>query len=216
LAQEFYHYNPARLPSPAEWVTVRRIRVKDAMNNVWWFTKQPFVDSDNRRVLREYSESMKSLLKNGYKAKMRPSGHDISTKFSVDHGGAIPSNLLQLSNTESNSHYLKECSRSGIKPHPARFPIALPDFFIRFLTKPGDLVLDPFAGSNVTGESAERLGRRWIGSEISEEYVKGSQFRFTKNPDDKPPKIAVNVHRKTKSGDESLFPTGGSTQFAIL
>jgi hypothetical protein len=32
LAQEFYHYNPARLPTPAEWVTVRRVRVKDAVN----------------------------------------------------------------------------------------------------------------------------------------------------------------------------------------
>lgn len=180
LAQDFYHYNPAKLPTPAEWVTVRRIRVKDAMNNVWWFVKEPFVDSDNRRVLREYSDSMKSLLKTGYKAKMRPSGHDISNKFNIDRGGAIPPNLLQFSNTESNSHYLKECRRVGLKPHPARFPIGLPDFFIRFLTKPGDLVLDPFAGSNVTGEAAESLGRRWIGCEINAEYIQGSRFRFDK------------------------------------
>lgn len=178
LAQEFYHYNPARLPTPAEWVTVRRLRVKDAVNNVWWLVQDPFADADNRRVLREYSDSMKALLKNGYKAKLRPSGHDISTKFQRDRGGSIPPNVLEFSNTESNSHYLVACKEKGIKPHPARFPIYLPNFFIKFLTRPGELVLDPFAGSNVTGESAEKLGRKWIGIEINEEYVKGSQLRF--------------------------------------
>src|SRR6266478_6594725 len=180
LAQEFYHYNPARLPTPAEWVTVRRLRVKDAVNNVWWLVQDPFADADNRRVLREYSDSMKALIKNGYKAQLRPSGHDISKKFQVDRGGSIPPNVLEFSNTESNSYYLTECRRRGLKPHPARFPIALPDFFIRFLTKPGELILDPFAGSNVAGEAAERLGRKRIGIEINEEYVKASALRFEK------------------------------------
>jgi DNA modification methylase len=179
LAQDFYHYNPARLPTPAEWVTIRRLRVKDAVNNVWWFVRDPFADADNRRVLREYSDSMKDLLKNGYKPKLRPSGHDISDKFQNDRGGAIPPNLLQFANTESNSHYLLACREAGIKPHPARFPIGLPKFFVNFLTRPGDLVLDPFAGSNTAGEAAQLLGRRWIGIEKSEDYVKGSQFRFT-------------------------------------
>jgi DNA modification methylase len=178
LAQEFFHYNPAKLPTPAEWVTVRRLRVKDAINNVWWFVKEPFVDSDNRRVLRAYSESMKGLIRNGYKAKKRPSGHDISAKFQKDNGGAIPPNLLEFANTDSNGHYLQACKQAGIKPHPARFPAALPDFFIRFLTQPGDVVLDPFAGSNVTGEAAEGLERRWLACEISDEYIAGSRFRF--------------------------------------
>jgi len=198
LAQEFFHYNPAKLPTPAEWVTVRRIRVKDAMNHVWWFVKEPFVDSDNRRVLKEYSESMKGLIKNGYQAKKRPSGHDISTKFQVDNGGSIPPNLLQFANTESNSHYLRECKKADIAPHPARFPRALPEFFIKFLTKPGDLVFDPFAGSNVTGEAAELLGRRWIGSEISEDYVNGSKFRFD-NPTTPPPALATHSDDGSKS-----------------
>jgi site-specific DNA-methyltransferase (cytosine-N4-specific) len=39
LSQEFYHYNPARLPAPAEWVNVRRVRVKDSVNVVWWLSK---------------------------------------------------------------------------------------------------------------------------------------------------------------------------------
>lgn len=181
LAQDFYHYNPAKLPTPAEWVTVRRLRVKDAVNNVFWLTLDPFVDADNRRVLTEYSDSMKALLKNGYKPALRPSGHDISDKFQKDNGGAIPPNLLQFSNTESNSAYLRRCKEADIKPHPARFPEELPEFFIKFLTKPGDLVIDPLAGSNVTGIASEHLGRQWIGIELNPDYVEGSRLRFEPN-----------------------------------
>jgi len=178
LAQEFYHYNPARLPAPAEWVNVRRIRVKDSVNVVWWLSKTQTPKADNRKVLKPYSDSMKSLLKNGYTAKLRPSGHDISDKFSKDNGGAIPANLLELANTDSNSSYQKMCRAAGIPVHPARFPAGFAEFFIKFLSNEGDLVFDPFAGSNTTGLVSETLGRRWIASELSEEYLEGSTFRF--------------------------------------
>jgi len=182
LAQEFYWYNPARLPSPAEWVTVRRIRVKDAVNMVWWFAKTDDPKADNRKILQPYSESMKTLLKHGYKAKKRPSGHDISEKFAKDNGGAIPPNLLQIANTESNSRYLRACRDRGIKPHPARYPEALVRFFLNFLTDEADLVVDPFAGSNVTGAACEAMNRRWIACELVSEYVEGSQARFDERP----------------------------------
>lgn len=178
LAEEFFWYNPAKLPSPAEWVTVRRIRAKDAVNMVWWLSKTPEPKADNRKVLQPYSVSMQQLLKNGYRAKLRPSGHDISANFSKDNGGAIPSNLLQIANTESNSRYQQLCRKSGIVVHPARFPAGLPEFFVKFLTEEGDLVLDPFAGSNVTGEVCQRLQRSWIAIELVEEYLAGSRFRF--------------------------------------
>ncbi|QLE54649.1 site-specific DNA-methyltransferase [Nostoc sp. TCL26-01] len=178
LAQEFYHYNPARLPTPAEWVTIRRIRVKDTVNVVWWLSKTPNPKADNRKVLKPYSQSMKKLLKNGYKANIRPSGHDISNKFQKDNQGAIPPNLLEIANTESNSAYLQRCKAARVKPHPARFPQGFADFFIRFLTDEGDIVLDPFAGSNTTGFVAETLQRRWISCEIKEDYVLGSEYRF--------------------------------------
>jgi DNA modification methylase len=178
LAQEFYHYNPSRLPTPAEWVTVRRIRVKDSVNTVWWLSKTPHPKADNRKVLKPYSESMKHLLKKGYKAKLRPSGHDISDKFQKDNQGAIPPNLLEIANTESNTAYFKRCKEAGTKPHPARFPQGFAEFFVKFLTDAGDVVLDPFAGSNTTGFVAECLKRRWIALEINEDYVIGSRYRF--------------------------------------
>ncbi|MFA7237967.1 MAG: site-specific DNA-methyltransferase [Phycisphaeraceae bacterium] len=179
LAQDFYWYNPARLPTPAEWVTVRRLRVKDAVNTVWWFGKGEYPNADNRRVLQPYSDSMKSLLKNGYKAQMRPSGHDISDKFNRDNGGAIPSNLLTIANTESNSAYLRMCKSFAIKPHPARFPAKLVEFFADFLLDgKNKIVVDPFSGSNTTGSVAEAKGHRWIAFEQEDEYVRGSMLRF--------------------------------------
>ena len=182
LAQEFYWFNPARLPTPAEWVTVRRVRVKDAVNMVWWFAKSDSPKADNRKVLQPYSQSMKSLLKDGYKPRKRPSGHDISAKFNRDNGGSIPPNLLQIANTESNSHYLRRCRELGIKPHPARYPESLVAFFLDFLTDAEDVVVDPFAGSNVTGAACERRGRRWIACDTSAEYLRGSTSRFDVGP----------------------------------
>ena len=178
LAQEFFWWNPARLPTPAEWVTVRRLRCKDAVNTVWWLSPTPWPKASNRRVLANYSAAMNTLLKNGYTAKLRPSGHDISDKFSRDNGGSIPPNLLAFPNTESNSYYQRYCREHGITPHPARFPSALPEFFMRMLTNKGDMVLDPFGGSCVTGEVAETLGRRWMCCDLVEEYVQGARGRF--------------------------------------
>ncbi len=178
LAQDFYWFNLAKLPSPAEWVTVRRIRAKDAVDPIWWLSKSPFPKADNRQVLNQYSKAMQELLKRGYNAGPRPSGHNISSKFQKDLGGAIPPNLLAYANTESNSRYLRACRERGVQPHPARYPVKLPEFFIKFLTEEGDLVLDPFGGSNATGEAAEETKRHWIYFETNETYLKGSRFRF--------------------------------------
>jgi site-specific DNA-methyltransferase (cytosine-N4-specific) len=178
LAQEFYWYNPSRLPTPAEWVTIRRTRVKDAVNMLWWLSKSEEPRADNRRVLRPYSRSMKRLLRDGYKAARRPSQHDISPHFQRDNGGAIPPNLLTIPNTRSNDEYLTRCREASLPIHPARFPPGVPEFFIQFLTRPRQTVLDPFAGSNVTGHVAETLGRNWISIEINADYVAGSRLRF--------------------------------------
>ncbi len=178
LAQDFYWWNPSKLPSPAEWVTVRRIRVKDAINTVWWLSKTEWPKASNRRVLQPYSPSMMNLLEKGYRAKKRPSGHDISENFAINNGAAIPPNLIALPNTESNGAYQRYCEENDLTPHPARYPAELPEYFIRMLTERGDLVLDPFAGSCVTGEVSERLGRKWVCAELLDEYLKGAVGRF--------------------------------------
>ena len=187
LAEEFFWFNPSKLPSPIEWVNKRKIRVKDAVNTIWWFSKTDLPKADVTKVLVPYSERMKLLLQNSekyYSPKKRPSGHDISDRFAEDKGGAIPPNLLQIPNTESNSQYLRCCEIVGICGHPARFPEKLPGFFIRFLTDPGDTVLDIFAGSNTTGAVAESLGRRWLAFEIDRFYLAASAFRFLSQADE--------------------------------
>ncbi|MGO9643889.1 MAG: DNA-methyltransferase [Candidatus Bathyarchaeia archaeon] len=179
VLQELYWYNNAKLPSPAQWVTIKRIRVKDAVDPVWWFSKDPYPKASNRRVLVDYSESMRELLTKGYNSGKRPSGHKISDKgFSKEQGGAIPSNLLSHPNTESASRYMMRLREAHLTPHPARYPAQIPEFFIKFLTTKGDLVLDPFGGSNTTGAVAESLGRRWVSFEIVREYLRASKFRF--------------------------------------
>lgn len=209
MCQEFYWFNPAKLPSPAQWVNIERVRVKDSVNLVLWFAKDASnTKANNKRVLKRYSESMQSLLKNGYQVRKRPSNHDISDQFSEDQGGAIPPNLLgfvpdgeqlelagegfevlfdnilAIANTASRTKYLNKCRELGIKPHSARFPVGLPAFMIEFLTESGDVVCDPFAGSNATGEAAEKLGRQWISCDLDLEdgepahYVRTSAFRF--------------------------------------
>lgn len=208
FAQDFYWYNPGALPAPAEWVNVRRIRVKSAVNLVWWLSKTPWPKASNRNVLKEYSPDMVRLLKKGYKAKQRPSGHTITHKFASNQGGAIPPNLLQFGNNDSNGVYLRRCAEANLPVHPARFPRALPDFFIRLCTDREDLVLDPFAGSNVTGEAAESRGRRWIAIELIRDYLEGSRFRFEDLPlfREASRRRAAQMRRRHQSGKRSRAP----------
>ena len=213
LAEDFYWHNPSKLPSPIEWVNKRKIRTKDSVNTVWWFSKTEWPKADVSRALAPYSDRMKKLLKDPdkfYTPKLRPSGHDIGAGFGKDNGGAIPSNLLQIPNTESNGAYVKGCKTVGIKAHPARFPAKLPKFFINYLTDPDDLVIDIFAGSNTCGQVAESLGRRWISYDIDSQYVAASAFRFMDDPTTEQTKAVFEAIMRgehvTLENDQGKFP----------
>lgn len=198
LIQEFICYNPSKLPSPAQWVTVNRIRTVDSYTHIWWLAKSDFPKADNTKVLRPYSKSMKQLLKKQkYNFGNRPSEHVISEKgFLKDQGGSIshnffeldvidenrevrlPFNVLSYSNTNSNDYYMKACRKNNIIPHPARMNQGIVSFFVNFLTDKNDLVFDPFAGSNTTGATAEKLKRKWLTIEIDREFADQSVYRF--------------------------------------
>lgn len=209
LAQEFFWYNPAKMPVPAEWVTVRRIRVKDSVEFVWWFGKTEWPKAHNKRVLRPYSADMIRLKQRGLRATKRPAGYVINESFaSANHGGSIPPNvlddetptdLLKFGNNAANDRYTVRCKEAGLKIHPARFPAILPEFFINFLTDPEDIVLDPFAGSNTTGMVAEALERRWLAIEMDQTYLDASMFRF----DQARPSSAVATNASTKTGSRA-------------
>ena len=198
LCQEFICHNPARLPSPAQWVTIHRIRAIDSFTHIWWMAKSDYPKADNTRILRPYSKSMERLIRTQkFNAGKRPSEHVISEKgFLTDHHGSISPNVLELeqidttkphrlpysmlscANTRSADFFTKTCKERGIVPHPARMPYQLASFFIDFLTDEGDLVLDPFGGSNTTGFCAEQKKRRWISIEANQEYIEQSKIRF--------------------------------------
>ncbi len=180
LCQQFICHNPARLPSPAQWVNVDRIRVKDSFTHIWWMSPSVRPHADNRKILKEYSPSMLKLLSSQkYNSGARPSEHHIGkTSFLTNNNGAIPSNVLTFSNTVASDSYQRYCREKGLQSHPARMPAGLPDFFIKFLTNQKNLVIDPFGGSNTTGAIAERLKRRWISIEPQEEYILGFKGRF--------------------------------------
>lgn len=198
LAQECFWYNPAKMPVPAEWVTVRRIRIRDSVEYVWWLSKTPWPKANNRNVLKEYSADQHRLNKRGLQETTRPGGYKINESFAkTKAGGAIPANvieeeipledldpaaypeaMLKFGNNAANDAYAKGCKAAGIKRHPARFPASLPEFFIKLLTDESDTVLDPFAGSNTTGAVAEKLMRRWIAVDQVESYLEGSKYRF--------------------------------------
>jgi site-specific DNA-methyltransferase (cytosine-N4-specific) len=184
LAQDFYWYNPAKLPTPAQWVTIEKIRATDAVNHVWWLSKNERPKADTTDVLQEYSDRQEQLMDEGYESfgvdkTDRPSGHEISDQFDTDNDGSLPDNLLEIANTQSNTKYLRACRALDEDPHPARFPPALPKFFIEYLTDPDDIVLDIFAGSNTVGQLAEELDRQWLAFEEDESYVENSKLRFT-------------------------------------
>ena len=197
LCQQFVAYNPSRLPSPASWVTIQRTRVTDSYTNIWWMAKCDNPKADNKKVLRPYSKSMRALLeRQDYNAGERPSGHRISeSSFLIDNGGSISHNFFEIEpldlnrtvrlpnvfgigNTSSNDYYLRECRRMGVTPHPARMAVGLAAYFVQFLTDEGDLVMDPFGGSNTTGYTAEKLGRRWISIEAMQDYAEQSKIRL--------------------------------------
>lgn len=216
LCQEFICYNPARLPSPAQWVTVERVRVKDAFTRVWWMSPTPKPKADNKKILTKYSKSMEELLEKGtYNPGSRPSEHHIGqTSFLANHGGAIPPNVivtnghqtdtllevLPLSNTSASDPYLNYCRLEGIVPHPARMQPSLVEFFVRFLTDVDDRVMDPFGGSNVTGFVADRLNRKWISIEKDPIYATASEARVN-------PKLLIAAIKK--AGSQS--PDSGSS-----
>jgi DNA modification methylase len=180
VCQMFVWDNPNKIPGPASWVNIKRIRIKDSFTHIWWFSKGELTKADNRRVLTPYTSGMESLLRTQkYNRGLRPSGHTVGEGFLSRNSGAIPSSVLRFSNSKETKQYKDWCQERGLVRHPARMPMDLASFFIKFLSEPGDIVYDPFGGSNTTGKAAEQNGRRWVISELSEEYLHGSKGRFT-------------------------------------
>ena len=153
FAQDFYWYNPGALPAPAEWVNVRRIRVKSAVNQVFWLSKTEWPKSDNRQVLRPYSRDMLRLIARGYRPKQRPSGHTITTKFGRDRGGGHSAESAGL-----RQQRLEQPVPQGVRrSRPSGAPRPIPP-------RSAGVLRQALYGSRRHGaRSVRRLERRWRG-----------------------------------------------------
>jgi site-specific DNA-methyltransferase (adenine-specific) len=95
-------------------------------------------------------------------------GNDDTMTFDYNgfpDNGYVP-NVVEVYKTES------------IPSHHATFPVNLARYFVSHFTKEGDIVLDPFLGSGTTAVACKRLGRKWVGVEISEEYCRIAKDRI--------------------------------------
>jgi len=169
---------------------------------------EPKPEANNQRVLQEYSDSQKELIETGeYNDGERPSGWQIGAdSFANDNDGSIAKNYqeapeadrgsqaihskIEAANTASLTKYQELCRKLGRDKHPARFTPDIPHFFINFLTPDPEtadwdrghldrpLVLDIFAGSNLTGKVAQDEGRYWLAFEKDQDYIENSELRF--------------------------------------
>lgn len=184
LTGDNYWHSRSKLPAPAPYVTINRVRLIGSVEHVYAFSKSVRPSWDTRRCLVPYSEAMqRRLAAGGERGARRPSGHSLAPgAFSKDNGGAIPRHLLDIPHTNSRGDYFDYCRAQGLPVHPARFPNELAAFFINLTTAPGDLVVDFFAGSLTVAEEAERLGRRWFVSERALTYLAGARPRLVSAP----------------------------------
>ena len=177
--------NDSKPPAPTHWACIKRVQLAVSWEPVLWFTNDPSqVRSDNRRVLLPHTDKHQKLISGGGEQRVANYGNGAYRvnvgSFSNQTEGKIPKNRLLLGHSCKDTRSIRrEAKQMGLPPHPAMFPTSLPEFFIRFLTEENELVVDPFAGAFKTCIAAERLGRRWIGTERVLEYIEQSKVLFS-------------------------------------
>ncbi|MFF4601513.1 DNA-methyltransferase [Streptomyces sp. NPDC001339] len=149
LLQEFYWYNPDLLTSRDEWVHQRRVRFDECVTMWFWLARTPEVPVDTRRV-RGFQNNL-----------TRPFG-----------------NFLAIGDSHADYPYLDEVAGERTRAHADRFPVAVPEYFIRLLTEEGELVVDPFAGIGSTALAAVSHGRAWACNDFSEEATSIAKRRI--------------------------------------
>lgn len=155
-----------------------------AYEPILWLTNDPTrITADNRRVLEAHTRRQLDLMRRGGERRQAVYGDGAYRlrhgSFGGETAGRIPRNLIRRGHACADTRrYRQDAERLGLPVHGAMQPISIPDFLIRFLSQPADLVVDPFAGTGTTAMAAERLGRRWLIVERILEYVRGGAERF--------------------------------------
>ena len=152
--------------------TGNKKRLKDGFERCYHFAKTKnfkfFPDALRTKSTSKYAGGNARRKNKGAHATTNGSGMNMSKRIVGDL--VRPSNVLIMP-SDSTNHV-----------HPAVFPLILPEFFIKLMTEPGDLVLDPFMGSGTTAIAANTLGRRYEGVEAMQDYVVLNAQRLVRTP----------------------------------
>lgn len=174
LVRDYIWYNPATPPNVFSRGTMGR--TKKSHEYCFWFSKTEDWTFNMDPIRKPYSKSMMNIIdgkvtdRGGRENNSRPSRHNFDLSHPWDNkGGADPGSVISVSNTASNGLLQKLCKEMGIK-HPARYPERLAEFFILSGSNPGDVVLDPFAGSGTTAVVAHKHGRNYVCIDINPQF----------------------------------------------
>ncbi|WP_161544092.1 DNA methyltransferase, partial [Escherichia coli] len=180
--------NRSKPPSPTHWACKQRVQLCSSYEPVLWFTNDASkVRSNNLRVLQPHSDQHLKLQAAGGENRTTFYGDGAyqlkSGSFGNKTEGTIPKNTLFYGNSCADTRFCHSIARElGFPLHGATSPTRLAAFLIEFLTEPGDLVVDPFAGLHKVPIAAERLGRRWLATDKIMEWLAISRNLFTAAP----------------------------------
>lgn len=156
---------------PGKWPN----RFRDNWERLLHFTKTKKFSMYQENVMVPVGDWAQDRLKNLSETDKRRDNSKVGSGFGknisnwVGRDMVFPSNVL---------HMATECYNQS---HSAAFPVALPEWFIKLFTKPGDLVLDPFNGAGTTCVAAKRLGRDFLGIDLNDDYCKIAIDRIIKD-----------------------------------
>lgn len=182
--EELIWLNPSKAPGPIAWASKKRVQLNVGYEPIYWLTNDPScVRSDNRRVLQPHSEKHLKLIAAGGETRNATFGDGANKvragSFGNATAGKIPRNVIQAGHRCSRQTPARDAARrAGLPVHGAAMPFAVADFLVKFLTEPGNLVVEPFAGYFTTPEAAEENGCRWLATDIHHEYPYAGSFRF--------------------------------------
>lgn len=184
LMDRLVWHNPSKPPGPVQWASKSRVQLNVSYEPVFWLTNDPSrIRSNNQRVLQTHTERHLRLIEKGGETRsssFSDGAYNVHPgRFGKPTEGRIPRNVLTFGHSCADQREYKKNARSlGLPAHGAPMPLSLASFLVEFLSEPEDLVVDPFGGSFTTAKAAERLGRRWLSSEVMLEYVIGGATRF--------------------------------------
>lgn len=176
--------NNSKAPGPCQWASLKRMQLNTGYEPVLIFCNDPLKSfADNRRVLEPHTESHKRLVASGGEQRARVNSDGAYRvrlgAYATATPGRIPKNVLHMGHSCADQLRMRKQARAaGLPMHGATFPLALAMFLVRYLSRPGDLVVDPFGGTMTTAKACEVLGRLWLSCELMAEYVMSGRYRF--------------------------------------